>query len=80
MPPLFKEQVPPQVPNDSPIGHVMLKEFQASMTLLAIALKSQANRRDVALPNPIGGMSATRVREFLIMNPLMFYGFKYDED
>ena len=30
--------------------------------------------------NPIGGISATRVREFLIMNPPKFYGSKVEKD
>ena len=34
----------------------------------------------MAPANPIGGMGATRVREFLRMNPPEFYGSKVDED
>ena len=35
---------------------------------------AKANRVDVSPTNRIGGMGATRVREFLRMNPLEFYG------
>ena len=50
------------------------------MTLFSQALTTQANRGEVAPTNPIGGMGATRVREFLRMNPPEFYGSKVDED
>ncbi|XP_049405046.1 uncharacterized protein LOC125868441 [Solanum stenotomum] len=73
-------QVPPQVLNDPPMENVTLVEFKAFMQLLAQALKTQANRDVVAPTNPIRGMGAYRVREFLRMNPPEFYGSKMEED
>ena len=76
----MQEQVPPQVPNDPPIGNAMLEEFTASMTLLAQDLTAQDNRCEVDTANPIGEMSATRVREFLRMNPPEFHDSKVEKD
>jgi len=74
------QEIPPQVPIDPPIGNVTLAKFRTSMNLLAQALTAQANR-DVAAPaNPIGGMGAYRIREFLRMNPPDFSGSKVEED
>ena len=79
MPPQVQKQVPPQVTKDPPIWNAILEEFRASMTLLDQALMAQANIGEVAPANPIGGMSATRVREFLRINPPEFYVSKLDE-
>ena len=57
----------------------MFEEFRVSITLLDQDLKAQAHRGEVDLANPIGGKGATRVREFLRMNPLEFYGSKVDK-
>ena len=80
IPPRVQEQLPPQVPNDPPIGNALFEEFWASTIFLAQALTTQANRGEVASVNPIGGISSTRVREFLKMSPPEFYGSKVDED
>ena len=40
----MKEQIPPQIPNNPPIGNAMFEEFSAFMTLLAQALTTQVNR------------------------------------
>ena len=74
VPPQVQEKVPNQVPNDPLIGNAILEEFRASMTLLSKSLMAQDNRGDVSPANPIGGTSATKVREFLRMNPPEFYG------
>ena len=73
-------KVPLKVPNDPPIGNAMLEEFTASMTLLAQDLTAQDNRCEVDTANPIGEMSATRVREFLRMNPPEFHDSKVEKD
>ena len=58
----------------------MFEEFRAFMTLLSQALMTQVNREEVASANPVRGMGATKVREFLRINPPEFYGSKIDED
>ena len=70
--PKIQEQVATQVPNDPTIGNAMFEEFRASMNFLDQALTTQAIRGEVAPANPIGGTGATRVREFLGMNPPEF--------
>lgn len=50
------------------------------MALLGQALTVQANRGEVDPANLIGRMGATRVWEFLRMNPPVFYGSKVGED
>ena len=62
------------------MGNVSLEEFRASMNLLAQALMTQVNREMGALANPIGGMSAYRIREFLSMNPPEFSTYKVEEN
>ena len=80
VPPKVQEKIPPQDPNYPQIGNAMFEEFSAFMTLFSQALTTQANRGEVASVNPIGGISSTRVREFLKMSPPEFYGSKVDED
>ncbi|KAH0705927.1 hypothetical protein KY285_010447 [Solanum tuberosum] len=80
VPPQVPHQAPPQAPNDPPIGNATLEEFRTSMQLMDLALTAQANREVVAPVNPIRGMGAFRVREFLMMNPPEFYGSKVEED
>ena len=80
VPPQVQDQVPLQVLNEPPKGNVILEEFSDSMSLLAQDLMAQSNSGEVDPANPIGGMSSTRVREFLRMNPPEFYGSKVDED
>lgn len=75
-----QKQVPPQVTNDPEIGNAMFEELRASMSLLDQVLTAQANRGEVASANPVRGMGATKVREFLRINPPEFYGSKIDED
>ena len=58
----------------------MFEKFRASMALLAQALTVQDNREEVALVNTIGGMGATREREFLRMNLPEFDDSKVGED
>ena len=60
--------------------NVTLEQFRASMNLLVQALTAQANGEVVAPPNPIRGMSAYSIREFLRMNPPEFSGSKVEED
>ena len=50
------------------------------MNFLPQALTAQANRVEVPSANPIRQIGATRVREFLRMNPPVFLGCKVDED
>ncbi|TMX03643.1 hypothetical protein EJD97_015066 [Solanum chilense] len=57
------------------VWNAMLEELRDSMTLSA-----QANIGEVDPSNTIGGMDATRVREFLNMNPPELYGSEFDED
>ena len=40
----------------------------------------QANRELEDPSNPIGGMDASRLKEFLRMNPLEFHGYKVEKD
>ena len=60
------------------MGNVNLEDFRTSMNMLAQAWTAQANREVVA--NPIGGMRAYRMREFLRMNPSDFSVSKVEED
>ncbi|TMW82246.1 hypothetical protein EJD97_006428, partial [Solanum chilense] len=60
-----EQEIPPQV---------------ASMTLLDQDLMAQDNRCKVDTTNPIGEMSATRVRKFLRMNPPEFHDSKVEKD
>ena len=54
-------------------------EFWSAIQLLAQALKVQVNIGVVTPANPIRGMAASRVREFLVLYPPMFYGCKMGE-
>lgn len=80
VPPHVKQQVPPKLFDDPLIENAMYEEIRASMTLLSQALKAQDNIEEVDIVNPIGGMIATRVWEFLRKNPPEFYGSKIDKD
>lgn len=50
------------------------------MTLLTQALTAQASRERVSSTNTKRGMGSYRIRDFIGMNALEFYGSKVEED
>ena len=80
VPPKVREKVPPEVPNNPPIGNDMLEKFKVSMSFLSQEFMTQYKRGEVSSANPIGGMSSTTIREFLRMNLPDFYGANVNVD
>ena len=62
------------------MGNVTLEKFRTFMNSLGLALTAQADREVVALGNPIRGMGAYKVREFLRMYHPKFSVSKVEED
>ncbi|WMV41757.1 hypothetical protein MTR67_035142 [Solanum verrucosum] len=71
-------QAPPQASIDPP--DMSNAEIRSIFLMLSQAMTTQVNREVVAPANPIKGVAASRVREFLRMNPLEFCGTKLEED
>uniref|UniRef100_M1DUW9 Uncharacterized protein n=1 Tax=Solanum tuberosum TaxID=4113 RepID=M1DUW9_SOLTU len=69
----------PQVHVDPLIEKVLMSNYEPLSKYFS-RYDGQANREAIALVNPNVGMAAIRVKDFTRMNPIEFYGSKFDED
>ena len=68
-------------PSDPLNENVSHAKFRAAFQALAQAVTANVQDNSAPAPQQQGGDSAiARIRDFMRMNPLKFYGSKFDED
>uniref|UniRef100_M1E137 Cen12_3 n=1 Tax=Solanum tuberosum TaxID=4113 RepID=M1E137_SOLTU len=74
------QEVSPQALSDPLEQNITNVEIKSDFQLLAQVMMEQANREVAAPVNPNMGTAASRMRDFIKMNPPEFYGSKVEKD
>ena len=57
-----------------------LDEMAQAITSQALAITAQATREGAPMDNPLARTMVSRLRDFCMMNPLVYFGSKINED
>ncbi|XP_016553483.1 uncharacterized protein DDB_G0283697-like [Capsicum annuum] len=75
------DQVVPSPVQEDPLNeHVSHAKLRTTFTILAQTMDTQNNQQAIVLANPIVSTTIDRIRDFTRINPLLFFGSKFEED